>query len=180
MKKKILAFITALAVSCSLLAGCGKADSEMKLVGKWSYIHEPETMVIAIKSNGTAFYKDRKFDCEVSDDFILLNDGTDSFNLRYVENSNGFDLYEQSTYERTSEGDGIVGTWKCNNETFEFTEEGTFSEDGIFPGHYFVSEDGSSVRLAYNDPIQDTTLYISIDKDEMFVEYPWPMVPTTK
>ena len=179
MKKKIIAFIAAFAVLASLFAGCGNASDGM-LIGKWAYIHEPETTILAIKSNGTAFYKEKKYDCLVSDGFIVLNDGTESFKLRYFENDNGFDLYEQSTYIRTSEGDGIVGTWECNNETFEFTEDGTFQEDGIFPGHYVVSEDGSTVKLAYNDPIEDTILYVAINGNEMFVEYPWPMVPATK
>ena len=85
-----------------------------------------------------------------------------------------------STYEYKDEGtpDGIIGNWYNAEKkwSFEFTSSGTFKEDGYFPGYYTLGEDGTSISLVYNDHFLDSTLYYSIDGNQLTLEYPWPMV----
>ena len=88
-------------------------------------------------------------------------------------------LYEKSTYTY-SEGDpkdGIIGLWTQDNGwSYEFTEDGKFSEENIFFGHYSVDEENKCIRLMYDDPIEDAYLYYTLDGNKLTVDYPWPMV----
>ena len=86
-------------------------------------------------------------------------------------------LYEESTYTRSGEGEGVVGNWlQGNGWSYVFTDSGEFSEENIFFGHYTVDEKKSRIKLMYDEPMEDAYLYYTLNGDKLTVAYPWPMV----
>ena len=143
------------------MTGCG-ATTE-----KWAYDHDPATEIIALSDNGKAEYKGEKYTYTRDDQFISLKDKAgNEEKLRYVMNGEQMTLYEKSTYHFDGEKDteGIVGTWiQDNGWSYEFTQDGEFSEENIFFGHYSVDEANSCIRLMYDDPIEDAYLYYTLE-----------------
>ncbi|MCR4764294.1 MAG: hypothetical protein K5696_12275 [Lachnospiraceae bacterium] len=173
-------FATLLMV-CALLAGCGAGRTE-----HWAYIHAPEEEVLTLSADGSAVYKGEKVTCTKDGSFITLKDasGTESLH-RYVMDGDKMIFYERSVYTRDAQvaGSGVVGVWTQDNGwSYQFTEEGTFSEESIFHGHYSVDEAGGSIRLMYDDPIEDAVLYYQLSEDgnQLTIDYPWPMVHVDK
>jgi hypothetical protein len=169
---KILTSLTALLCMIAIIGGCG-ATTE-----KWAYIHEPTKAVIALSTNGKATYKGNEYSYTEDGDYIILrNKEGDQQSLRYVMDGDKMTLYEESTYTRVGSGNGLVGDWQQGNGwSYVFTEDGKFSEESIFYGHYTVDEDNSRIKLMYDDPIEDAYLYYTLDGDKLTVAYPWPMV----
>jgi len=168
--------------------GCGKkksdaalSDEARKVCGSWAYSHDKETPAVIFRSDGTAQYEGKDYTFESDGQFIELKDKeNETKKLRYVLEKDDMYLYSTNTYilDGTKNQDGLTGKWKCSekNWSFEFTKEGTFMEDGFFPGHYIVNEEESSIKLMYNDHFEDTVCYYQIDGDELSIEYPWRMV----
>lgn len=165
------------------MAGCASAElspQAKEIKGKWAYIHDEETVILRLKSDGTAQYhgKDYTYDCD--DEFIKLTADDETLSLRYYKDGDKLYIYEQTIYKYDGEGkpDGIVGLWTCAEKKweFEFTENGTFKEDGYFPGYYSVDEKAGTFKLVYNDQFEDTVCYYHINGSEMMLEYPWCMV----
>ncbi len=181
MKRFLLAVLTGMML---LLAGCGGtaalSPQAQALQGKWAYIHDDQTTVLWLKENGTAVFHDKKYTYDCTDTTIVLTDGGKETALRYQWDGDDIYLYEQTiyTYDGTDTPDGLVGKWVSeeNNWSFEFTKQGTFDEDGYFPGHYTVDEAEGTFKLMYNDPFEDTTCYYRIDGSNLLIEYPWHMV----
>ena len=155
--KKLIALITILAMTAALFAGC-KDNGSSALKGKWAYIHEPETVVLNIKGT-TAEYEGKKYNYSESGEFFTLTRENEELKFRFKLDKDGFYLYKTTTYTYDGEGtpDSIIGVWTDDQErwAFEFTDKGTFKEDGIFPGHYMLNDDGT-FKLAYEDPFEDT------------------------
>lgn len=179
MKKTWLAALLCMMIC---LSGCGSELSEeaAALQGKWAYIHDETTVILALKNSGKALYHDEeyvRYDCDGEWISLTAADG-EEIKLRYFADGEDIYLYEPAVYTYTGDGtpEGIVGTWENGNWSFEFTEEGSFKEDGYFPGRYSVNEAEGSFKLMYNDPFEDTTCYYHMDGREMLVEYPWHMV----
>ena len=175
MKNSVKSVVcTVLIVMMMNICACsGKAE-------EWAYIHEPETMVLSLSDNGKAIYKDVKYKYTKTDDHIELTgkDG-EKLDMKYVMDGDKMILSERSTYQYDGEGspDGIIGVWKQDNGwSFQFTEQNTFAEENIFFGHYLVNEDDHSIKLMYDDPIEDAILYYELDGNELVIDYPWPMV----
>ena len=172
--KKLKIYLSGIAAAGMILAlmGCG-ARTE-----KWAYIHEPLDAVIALSDNGKATYKGSEYSYTKDESFITLKDNSgEQTSMRYEQDGDKMTLYEESTYDRVGEGEGIVGDWaQGNGWSYEFTQDGKFSEEDIFFGHYTVDEANSAIKLMYDDPIEDATLYYSLDGDKLTVAYPWPMV----
>ena len=157
------------------LMGCG-AKTE-----RWAYNHEPEKEILALSDNGKAVYKEESYTFTKDDKYIHLktSSGVET-DLRYFDTKDGMTVYETSTYKLKGEGseDGVVGHWEQDNGwVFEFTAEGVFNEDNFFSGHYSVNEADNSIKLMYDEPIEDAILYFERTGDELTIEYPWPMVP---
>lgn len=167
-------FSTILISSSLLLSGCG-AKSE-----KWAYAYEPTKEVIELSDNGKAEYKGNRYLYTQDGNFIELTDKSgNSLTLRFEDNGNEKLLYEKSTYTYSGENpdDGIVGLWTQDNGwSYQFTEDGKFSEENIFFGHYTVDEEKGCIRLMYDDPIEDAYLYYTLEGNQLTVDYPWPMV----
>ena len=160
------------------LAGCGQYKG--RLSGKWAYIHEPEKVIITLKDNGKAVYKGEKYTYTYDDNFITLKSADEEIKLRYTKDDKEFYLYEPCEYDYMDEGtpNSIVGNWYdySTKWSYEFTDDGTFKEDGYFPGFYTVDEDAGTIKLIYNDHFYDTMLYYSIEGEKLHVDYPWSMV----
>ncbi len=168
-----------LAAAMSVLSACGANTRS------FAYIHDPETEILSLSDNGKAVYKDSNYSYTMDDSFITLkgDDGSE-MKLRYVpddKDENRMILYEKSTYDFDGEGtpNGVIGSWKQDNGwTFEFTTKGTFAEENIFFGHYAVDEKEGTIKLMYDEPIEDALLYYSVDGNSLTIDYPWPMVKT--
>lgn len=178
MKHKKQSALTAF-VLVILLMVSGCAGSKSPLEGDWAYNHDPETVILSLKGD-KAVFKGAEYAAAWSDEFLLLTaDNGGTVTLRYERNKEGVLLYEPTDYVYDGEGEpeGLVGLWKdaADNWSFEFTENGTFKEDGYFPGLYSMQADGT-VKLVYNDMFPDTVLYYTIDGDTLRIEYPWQMV----
>ena len=66
---------------------------------------------------------------------------------------------------------------KAPNSQLFCTEKGTFLEDGVLPGYYYVNDDGT-IRLNYEGNLPETVFYYSVHDDVMTIEYPWVMAET--
>jgi hypothetical protein len=171
--KKFRTYILMITIISMMAAlwGCGCKTE------KWAYIHDPMEAVIALSDNGQATYKGSEYTYTKDDSFITLKDGNTEQHMRYEMDGDKMTLYEESTYTRVGSGNGLVGDWQQGNGwSYVFTEDGKFSEESIFYGHYTVDEDNSRIKLMYDDPIEDAYLYYTLDGDKLTVAYPWPMV----
>ncbi len=179
MKRSTLtALICVLLIAFSaLLSGCGAQNDP--LCGVWAYNHDPETPVLTVNKNGKAVFDGETYAYESDSDFIYLTNDGETLTMRYELEKDGMNLYEMTVYTFEGDGtpDGLVGRW-VNDQgwDFEFTAQGTFIEDGYFPGYYTVDEDAQTFKLIYNDHFFDTVCYYAIEGNTLRVEYPWPMV----
>ena len=180
MDRKISAVLASLVLSALLLSACDNGKVS------WAYIHDPETEILSLSENGKAEYKGSNYTYTKDDSFISLksNDGTE-MKMRYVpdaKNEGAMTLYETKPYFCKGEGghSGIVGLWYDENgrSSYEFTDKGTFKEDNIFFGHYSEDEAEGTIKLMYDEPMEDTLLYYSLEGDSLIIDYPWPMVKT--
>ena len=180
MKKSRLVTICCLAFMAVLFTTACTREDENPLVGKWAYIYEKETPAFVVKSSGKAILDGVEYKYEDKGGFISLDDGNGNVtDLRYEFDKDQLLLYKRSTYFRESdEASGLVGFWRNENGSwsFEFTEEGTFREDEIFQGYYFVQDDGKSIKLAYNDHFVDSYIYYELSGNVLSIEYPWQFV----
>ncbi|WP_034466406.1 hypothetical protein [Butyrivibrio proteoclasticus] len=169
-------YVFVICVFSLMLSGCAKKTESL------AYVHEPTEEILSFYDDGTCVYKGAKFSYTKDDSFIYLKtkDGL-TVKLRYTDDGTDKILYEKSTYVYTGEGtpDGIVGDWKQENGwEYVFTEDGKFSEDGIFYGYYFVDTEKQAIYLKYVDRFEDATLYYTIADNKLVIDYPWPVVET--
>lgn len=183
MKKRKVSVIFLVFVCLLLLMGCGNkqlSQEAQKICGDWAYIHDRDTTVVSFDKNGKAKYEGKKYTFTCDDTFVYLKNKDGEQKLRYVMDGDKMFLYKNTEYKFCGEGepDGIIGSWESTeNWKFEFTENGTFLEDGYFPGLYIMTEN-SGVKLVYNDQFEDTLCYYHVDGNTLVLEYPWPMVIT--
>lgn len=166
-------------VMCLSFVGCSKEHDEF--YGKWGYVHEPKETVMKFKDNGRVVYNGESYTYTVDENFFNLTakDGS-TLKLRYEMDKENMYIYQTTAYEYVGEGtpDSIIGLWENaqNKWKFEFTTEGTFNEDGYFPGYYAVDEENGVVKLAYNDQFVDTYIYYTLEGTTLTIEYPWLLV----
>lgn len=169
----VLTAVTVLILA--VLAGCGVTTE------RWAYIHEPGEEILSLASNGKAVYKGFEYSYTKDDSYIHLK-GKDASvtDLRYVMDGEKMVLYETAIYYREGgeTADGIAGLWKQENgrNLFQFTKDGKFSEENIFYGHYGLDKDNGTIKLMYDEPIEDALLYYTLDGDTLTIDYPWPLV----
>ncbi len=182
MKKfSLYSIIGAILMMGTLLVGCGSQKVESPVVGKWAYIHDETTEILNVSANGTAVYKGDKYKVADENGFLILSGtGKDKLKLRYEISGEDLYLYEPAfyTFEGSEDPEGLIGKWSnpTTKWSFEFYDDGTFREDGYFPGYYMLDEATSSFKLAYEDHFEDTTCYYNIEGRELTVEYPWRMI----
>lgn len=171
-----------------LMTACGKnnnntavSNKAQVICGSWAYKHDKKTAIAVFRKDGTAQYEGKDYSFECGSQFIKLKDKDGkSIQLRYALHDKGMYLYSNNIYTFSGEGepDGLVGEWSCaeKNWSYSFTKEGTFKEDGYFPGDYTVDDKNSTFKLVYTDKFEDTVCYFHLEKNKLHVEYPWPMV----
>ena len=184
--KSIVCFVLIFLALTVCTIGCKKSDIqqndyEKQLLGEWAYVHDTEETVAEFNADGSAKFEGKKYRYTGDDRFIELTDAKEETKkLRYQFEEDGMYVYIQSTYTRQPEipGDTIVGLWKCEEKgwTFEFSDKGTFMEEGALTGYYTVDEEAGTIRLIYGEALEDTVFYYSLDGDELYVEYPWLML----
>jgi hypothetical protein len=167
-----------------LLSGCGGSAAAGAYtgpyLGKWAYNHDKEKTALVIDDEGKAKLDGKKYTCtETEDSMILQNEEGDSVKIVFKSNEgdqNEILVYKPTRYKRESGTEGIIGSWTCDKWSFQFTESGTFLEDGYFPGYYAVDEEDSVIVLIYNDMFENTVIPYTLDGDELCLDYPWDMV----
>lgn len=176
--KRVSAILLATVMTFSLIA-CGN-ESDNPLIGKWAYNHDTETTILNLKDNGKAVYHKKSYDYTNDDNFFYLTSKNGDINLRYQVDGEGMLLYETTEYTYMGQGepDSILGQWQSPEKkwNFEFTEDGTFMEDGYFPGYFLEDKEAGTIKLMYNDHFYDTVLYYKLDGNKLTIEYPWSMV----
>lgn len=172
---RIMRRMAAALICCALLTGCGAGAAH------WAYNHEPEKEVLTLYGNGKAVFNGQDYTYTQDAEAIILTDASGSSEShRYQADGDKMTFYERGEYTRDAAGDGVTGVWVHDNgrSSFEFTAEGTFSEDSIFHGHYNVDESAGTIKLMYDDPLEDAILYYEVTGDRMVIDYPWTLVKT--
>lgn len=167
-----------------LLCACGGNGASLspeaqKLVGSWGYDHDPETVVLQLRSNGRAVYEEKEYAFACTQERIDLSGGDGAeLQLRYEADETGILLYRPVVYFCEGTSDGLAGSWRDagNRLSFVFTPDGQFSEDDTFSGTFTVDEAAGTFTLHYAGPFDDTTCYFTLGADRLLVEYPWHMV----
>ena len=179
MKRLRIPVLAAVMVFSVMFAGCGGKTEH------WAYNHEPDKDALVLYDNGKATLDGQEYKYTRDDTFISMTDASgNTVDHRYVndEAHEQIYFYKPSLYHRDEKegGAGIIGLWTEENgrNIFQFTKEGTFSEENIFFGHYLVDKQAGTIKLMYDDPIEDTIIYYSLDGDDLKIDYPWPMVKT--
>ena len=100
--------------------------------------------------------------------------------MRYYDSDTGKRyLYQKITLDYYSGDDSstLIGAWACDNDwSFQFSDKGTFLEDGLWAGYFFVQDDGS-IRLVYDNQVYDTiTIYYELKGGQLIIDYPFGMV----
>ncbi len=168
------------------MAGCDKKEirqtaDEIALHGEWCYVHDTNKTVAIFSKDGSAKFEGEKYQYTCDGEYINLLDKEGNVKkLRYLSEGDKMYVYIQSTYNRQPEGGGlgIVGVWRCEEKgwTFEFTDKGTFMEDGALTGYYEVNEEAQTVKLMYLEALEDTVFFYGLTENELSVEYPWLMI----
>lgn len=177
----VLMIMVLMITACGAKKTAPQNEYEKALLGKWAYIHEPGEMIAVFRDNGSAEFEKQKYQYTSDGQFICMTSKTgEEMDLRYTQNGDKMYAYIQSTYTREegTKGEGIVGVWRCQekNWTFEFSDKGTFMEDGAMTGYYEVNEENGTIKLMYGEALEDTVFYYRLSDGGLFVEYPWLMV----
>lgn len=176
--KRALALLCTTMLFVILLTGCGKTAKE-----QWAYIHDTEKPVLSFYEDGTAEFKDAKYaSYEITDKAIKLTDKKGNVSeYEYYDDGETRYVYDDKTYSYAMGDDSsqLIGVWKSDEWSYQFTEKGTFLEDGYFPGYYQVRE-GGIIHLIYNDPFPDVDLRYELKDGKLIIDYPWPMVKYEK
>lgn len=177
----MLLSVTACGKNVGSASGSKLSEEAKKICGSWAYVHDKETAIAVFHEDGTAKYLDEDYTFECDEQYIILkNQAGETQKVRYASTENGMLFFNKNTYTHTGEGepDGLIGDWKCteNEWTFSFSDTGTFIEEGCFAGTYTVDNENSTFKLVYNDPFDDTVCYFETDGNNLYIDYPWPVV----
>jgi len=187
MKKTIRRCATSICISILItlsMTGCSSsASAKTPYDGEWAYIHDDATVAVAIKGD-KANVDGTECTTTLYGEVLKLqaDDGT-VYEIGPSDEEDQIILYKFTKYEYQGEGepDGLIGDWKsAENWEFEFTDDGTFKEDGYFPGYFTDNKEDGTFKLVYNDHFVDTVCKYSIDGNVLTVEYPWPLVKPVK
>lgn len=159
-----------------MMSGCGKEKSG-PYEGKWAYNHDTEKTALKIDPEGQAKLDGEKYSyTEDGNALVLQNEKGDKVRVVFKDGNDEIFVYKPITYVPEGTCDGLVGVWKSGRNSFEFSGNGTFREDGYFPGYYTVDTEKSEITLVYNDMFEDTVIPFKLTDKGLFIEYPWVMV----
>ncbi len=182
--KKLLALIAMMVVAAVVLTGCDKDDPNIDK--QWADAANPEAPCLIFYKDGTVkfegvTYKSGKF---TETDLELTKDDGTVISKKYFDDGKQRFIYKTLVYEKDAnlgnDGDSIVNAWRVKSETdgmsFQFTDKGTFMEDGAFYGYYILNEEEGTIKLAYDAPLTDVLLYYKLEDGKLVIEYPWGYV----
>lgn len=181
MMKKFLVIMVAVVLLFGVSAVC-PVIAEGFPAGAWAFASDPAALILRINENGTAQYRDAEYTLEDDGRYLLLTDASGKLlRIRYRVSDKNAWLYVPMNYTRKegTTGEGIRGVWNLDGSEdgfFEFSDKGTFLEDGLFDGTYTVDDEAGSFVLTYPQYFGETTCYFSINGESMIVEYPWLLV----
>ncbi len=150
--------------------------------GQWAVTSDAAAPILQLNEDGTALYDGSQYAWEDDGQFLLLKgDQEEVLHLRYQVTEKAPWIFKPMNYTRKegTTGEGIRGVWNLDGSDmgfFEFSDKGTFLEDGLFDGTYKVDYEAGSFTLVYTKYLDDTVCYFTIDGDRMIVEYPWMLV----
>ncbi|MBR6020450.1 MAG: hypothetical protein IK055_09585 [Lachnospiraceae bacterium] len=184
-RRKMLLLLCLVLMACAVLVACD--DDDRKAKERWAFNHETDKAVLTVYEDGSAEFQGKEYTkYEVGDKVIKMTakDGSvdefryyDDEKYRYIYLTSTYDFYESDTFAGY-DGSTLVGAWTKgeDKESFQFTPNGTFLEDGYWAGYYFPHDDGS-IKLVYDNQVfDDTTIYYTIKDKKLTIEYPWLMI----
>lgn len=169
-------------LTCFVLLNTVFAEAAMPLIGEWAFDYEPETTVLKVDADGTAWYKGTEYRWEDQGTSLKLTDAEGKItSLRYTVTEEKKVIYPQTRYQRGKEVEGqggLIGIWEGvdDKSNFVFTPAGYFLEDSSFTGNFMFNSEEGTFLLHYGDVFDDTTCYYSIQDEILTVEYPWTIV----
>ena len=183
MKKNLL-IIAPFVIVIALVALAFFMRNEKANQQSWAYDYDLDQEILNLGAHGKAIYHGETYNYEKDDQYFTFSQsGKESFKIRYemTEGAAGQEamyLYEPKTYDFAGEGtpNGLYGLWKAEDgASFEFTEQGTFMEDGYFYGACSVDENLGKIKLIYdsNFRFNDSYIYYQLEDGKIRVEYPW-------
>ncbi len=124
---------------------CGNSCSEearLPLIGEWAFNYAPETAVLLVREDGTAFYEELDWTWEwdaTVPALTLTNPEEERKEIRYASDENGIRIYLPGEYTRKDKlaDEEIWGVWTLNGSdrsSFVFEKDGRFMEDSTFVG----------------------------------------------
>ncbi len=160
-----------------LLMGCGEKEKSGPYEGKWAYNHDADKTAMRIEADGQAKLDGTRYTYTEDENGLLLTDRNgEEVRVKFKDNENEVFVYKPMYFTAEGASDGVVGVWKCGNNSFEFSSKGTFMEDGYFPGYYFVDEEKGEIKLAYTEVFEDTVIPFELTDTGLKLDYPWVMV----
>ncbi len=154
------------------------------LTGEWVYKDDPQTTLMTLNADGTAFYAKTDLRWQITEGAIRLTDADDaSYDMPYEMTDDTLTVWLPTQYSRISEigatGE-LLGTWKAlggSGSSFVFTDGKQFLEDGVFTGTYVDDPEQGRVTLQYAQGMfADTVILYSFDGDLLVVGYPWKLI----
>ena len=175
--KKLPALVCTILMMFVLLAACSKENSESSYKGNWSYSYEPKKSALLVKNGGKAKLDGKKFTYTEKDGILRLENKAGDLAFAKFKNDDKrhIFLFKHTIYTGAN-NNGLIGKWTSGKWSFEFSAEGTFLEDGYFPGYYSVDEGNSSIVLIYNDQFENTNVPYELEGNKLILDYPWEMV----
>ena len=175
--KKLPALVCTMLLVFVLLAACSGESSESSFQGNWAYSYEPKELALLVKNGGKAKLDGKTFTYTEENGILRLENKAGDLAFAKFKNDDKkhIFLFKHTIYTGAN-NDGLIGKWTSGKWSFEFTAEGTFLEDGIFPGYYSVDEENSTIFLIYNDQFENTIVPYELKGNKLTLEYPWEMV----
>ena len=187
-------FFLCTAIAMMMLVACegnetGKDNKPVK--EQWAYLEDEGTPCLKLYEDGSAAFKTEKSGAtakltqykkyEFTDEVLKLTaeDGSVT-EMKYYDTDTGKRyVYQKITLDYYSGDDSstLIGAWTCDNEwSFQFSDKGTFLEDGLWAG-YFIPNGEGSLRLIYDNQVfSDIILYYSLENGKLILDYPFGMV----
>jgi len=174
--KKLPALVCTMLLLLVLLVACNGNNSESSYKGNWSYSYEPKEPALLVKNGGKAKLDGKTFKYTEENGILKLENKAGDLAFAKFKNDDKkhIFLFKHTIYTATK-NDGIIGKWKSGKWSFEFTAEGTFLEDGYFPGYYSIDEEKSVIVLIYNDQFDNTIVPYELKDNKLILDYPWEM-----
>lgn len=175
--KKLPAIVCTMLLVFVLSVACSSENSDSSYKGNWSYSYEPKEPALVVKNSGKAKLDGKNFTYTEKNGILKLENKAGDLAFAKFKNDDKkhIFLYKHTTYTGAN-NDGLIGKWTSGKWSFEFTADGTFLEDGYFPGYYTVDEENSTIALIYNDQFENTIVPYELKDNKLILDYPWEMV----